>query len=354
MLQVKTIVSVLAFGMGALSIEGAFAAPLDIAKAQIINHVANVEDLIQVNKNWIIGSSLSLNKTPSMGLILFNTQNEQAEKIDLSQVKVAPEPQAFPHCPGAPDFTQFNSHGLDYYSQIKTLYVVNHGGREAIEAFTVGSESDGKPSLTWKGCVLAPKNAWFDAVAGVKRGDLVISSLWDPADSQRDAKLKAAKPEGGLYSWSPQQGLEPIKASEQMSGPNGVLASRDGNTIWVAVWAGKYLAKISNVQTAPVVTKKAVNYMPDNIRWAPDGEHFFSGGQATTLTRSMQCIASSSLCPDIKQPLNLVDKNSLAIKTLLPASTFKGMSAGTSAIEANGKIWMSTYRNDRIAVLPAS
>lgn len=354
MLQVKRIASVVALFVGALSSQGSFATPLNPARAQIIHHVANVEDLIQLDKNWIIGSSLSLNKTPSMGLILFNTQSEQAEKMDLSKVKVVPDTQAFPHCPGAPDFSQFNSHGLDYYPQIKTLYVVNHGGREAIEAFTVGGASDGKPSLTWKGCVPAPKNAWFDAVAGVKQGDLVISSLWDPTDSQREAKLKAAKPEGGLYSWSPQQGLKPINASAQMSGPNGVLASRDGNTIWVAVWAGKYLAKINNVQTHPTVTKKALNYMPDNIRWAPDGEHFFSGGQATTLTRSMRCITASSLCPDIKQPLNLVDKNSLAIKVLLPASTFKGMSAGTSAIEANGKIWMSTYRNDRIAVLPAS
>ncbi len=354
MLQAKRMAPVVALAVCTLLIHCTLAAPLNIAKAQIINHVDNVEDLIQVNKDWIIGSSLSLNKTPSMGLILFNSHNEHTERVNLNKVKVAPDTQTFPHCPGAPDFSKFNSHGLDYYPQIKTLYVVNHGGRESIEAFTVDTASDGKPSLTWKGCVLAPKHAWFDAVAGVQQGNLIISSLWNPTDTHREEKLNAAKPEGGLYSWSPQQGIKLMKISEQMSGPNGLLAARDGNTVWVAVWAGKYLAKISDLSNHPQISKKAVNYMPDNIRWAPDGEHFFSGGQATTLTRSMQCINSSSLCPDIKQPLNLVDKNTLAIQTLIPASTFKGMSAGTSAIEADGKIWMSTYRNNRIAVLPAN
>ncbi len=331
---------------------GAASESLDAGQAQIIRNAINVEDLVQINDSWIIGSSFSIENKPT-GLYLFNIRDRQPQKVDWRQVRVTPDKTAFPDCPGAPNFARLSTHGLDYYRDAGRLYVVNHGGRESVEVFAISAENNARPTLSWQGCVVAPHNAWFDAVAGLSDNQMIISSLWDPTDAQRNPKLNARKPVGGLYRWSPQEGFQPVKGSESLSGPNGVLASRDGKTVWVAAWAEKALVRIDTNGSAPRVHKTAVDYHPDNLRWSPDGRQIIAGGQATSLDTLFACLEDSApVCPGINQRLDVLNPVTMKTTPLLSATPISGMNAGTGAILANGEYWLSSFKNNAIAVIP--
>lgn len=325
---------------------------LDTGKATLIDNAINVEDLVQINDSWIIGSSFSIKNQPT-GLYLFNTHDRRPQKVDWSQVRVTPDKSAFPDCPDAPNFARLSSHGLDYYREAGRLYVVNHGGRESVEVFTINAENNARPTLSWQGCVIAPHNAWFDAVAGLSNNQMIISSLWDPTDAQRNAKLKAGQPVGGLYHWSPRAGLQAVKGSEALSGPNGVLASRDGKTLWVAAWAEKNLVRIKADGREPQVSKTPVDFHPDNLRWSADGKHIIAGGQATDLDSLFACLESpESLCPGVNQRLDLLSPTTMKTTPLLSATPIPGMHAGTGAIAVNGEYWLGSFKNNAIAVIP--
>lgn len=325
---------------------------LDTGKAQIIRNAINVEDLVQINDSWIIGSSFSIKNKPT-GLYLFNIRNRKPQKVDWRQVRVTPDKTAFPNCPGAPNFARLSTHGLDYYRDAGRLYVVNHGGRESVEVFAINAENNARPTLSWQGCVMAPHSAWFDAVAGLSNNQMIISSLWDPGDTQRNPKLKAGKPVGGLYRWSTEAGLQPVKGSAMLSGPNGVLADRDGKTVWVAAWAEKALVRIDTDGSEPQVRKTAVDYHPDNLRWSPDGRKIIAGGQATDLDALFACLEKSApVCPDINQRLDALDPATMKTTPLLSATPIPGMNAGTGAILVNGEYWLSSFKNNAIAVIP--
>jgi sugar lactone lactonase YvrE len=72
----------------------------------------------------------------------------------------------------------------------------------------------------------------------------LISSLWNPQDPERLAKLRAGAPVGGLFEWSPRTGIRELEETKTLSAPNGVIASPDGKFVFVAVWSGKALARI--------------------------------------------------------------------------------------------------------------
>ena len=67
---------------------------------------------------------------------------------------------AYPGCPGPPDPAKFTVHGIDLKTEgpVRTVYAVNHGGRESIEVFRLDA-SDGGLALTWIGCALLPDAA---------------------------------------------------------------------------------------------------------------------------------------------------------------------------------------------------
>lgn len=55
-----------------------------------------------------------------------------------------------------------------------TLYVVGHGGREAIEVFDVSAKSE-MPASTWLGCVMTPDGMQANSVASLADGSLLAT-----------------------------------------------------------------------------------------------------------------------------------------------------------------------------------
>ena len=116
----------------------------------------NAEDLVLVpDTDWIIASGMA----PGVSMYLINARTREAAPFyPGDSPRNQQDMQRYADCPGAPDITNFITHGLNLrrgQGQHSTLNVVSHGAREAIEIFAVGAGVD-RPVLTWTGCVLMP------------------------------------------------------------------------------------------------------------------------------------------------------------------------------------------------------
>jgi hypothetical protein len=336
----------------------AVAAAGDCAPAgnvRFICGVTNVEDFAPVpGTHWVIGGNLAA--TGKQGtLYLFNTTNDTATAVEPADIAIRPDKTRYADCPGAPDMKIFGPHGLDLTrsgGQHRTLYVVNHGGRESVEVFAVDL-SGAKPVFTWTGCVIAPHGFWPDAVASLPDGGIIVTSLWDPTDPQRMDKLMNGQPVGALDEWHPGKGWSEVPGSAGMSGPNGVIVSADGHEVYVAIWSGHEVARISRGTATPKKDTVPTGMLTDNLRWSPDGHMIFVGGQDASAKQVIDCFESSAVNCNVPFRIDAMDPKSLKLTTVVKSGVYGVMGAGTGAIEVNHRIWVSTFRADRIGLFPA-
>lgn len=335
-----------------VTVGNAQAEKADLRHLQLIKGVKNVEDLVAINPDWVIGSGFDISNAPGH-LYLVDTHSNKVEDL-LPNISVKVDARAYPACPGAPDFDKLTPHGLDYYPQQHRLFVVNHGGRESIEVFQLSPEAVGeKPKLTWVGCTLAPPHTYLDAVVGVKNNEMIVSSLWNPDDPAKNRRLAAGQPEGALYHWSEGGGFRAIEAAKAFSGPNGVLATRDGQTLFVNLWASKRIARLDRAGKGYRVRTRPLPFFPDNIRWAPDQRSIYIGGQEPPMAKVTACLAGpQAVCPEVRFQIDRLDPQTLGTQTLVPPGDYAGMGAGTGAIRVGNALWLSSFKGDAIGVVP--
>lgn len=322
--------------------------------ATFICGVTNVEDFAPVpHTRWVVGSSLV---PPNMQgtFTLFDTSIRTARAIDPSKIVVKQDDRTYPDCPGPPDFRLFGPHGLDLTRGIgahPTLYAVNHGGREAIEVFTIDLTKL-EPAFVWTGCVLAPQGFWPDAVASLPDGGILVTSLWDPTDPDRVKKLSEGQPVGGVSEWRPKKGWTTLPGSEGLSGPNGIAASADGKQVYVAAWSGKELVRIGRGPGKPKVDRVPTEMLTDNIRWSTDDKRLLIGGQDATVKQVLECFESAAVNCPIPTRIDAADPATLKLTQLVKSSVFGVFGAGTGAIQVGNDLWISSFRADRVAVVP--
>jgi DNA-binding beta-propeller fold protein YncE len=249
----------------------------------------------------------------------------------------------------------FGPHGLDLTQgggQHRTLYAVNHGGRESVEVFAVDL-SGAKPGFTWTGCVLAPKGFWPDGVASLSDGGIIVTSLWDPTDAQRMDKLMNGKPVGALDEWHPGKGWTEVPGSAGLSGPNGVIVSPDGHEVYVAVWSGREVARIGRGTGKPQLDTVPTGFLTDNLRWSPNGHMILVGGQDASVKQVIECFESSAVNCNVPFKIDTMNPTTMKLTTVVKSGVYGVMGAGTGAIEVDHRIWVSSFRADRIGIFPA-
>ena len=89
-------------------------------------------------------------------------------------------PRAGSACPGPPEAEMFAPHGIDPSADGRSLLVVNHGGREAVEIFAI-EHAAGAPALRWVDCVVMPDDALMNDVAALPDppGGFVVTQMTD-------------------------------------------------------------------------------------------------------------------------------------------------------------------------------
>ena len=171
----------------------------------------------------------------------------------------------------------------------RTLYAVNHGGRS--RGSVLGRPHRQEADIRWTGCVVAPHGFWPDAVASLPDGGIIVTSLWDPTDAQRIDKMMNGKPVGALDEWHPDKGWSEVPGSAGMSGPNGVIVSADGHEVYVGVWSGREVARISRGIGTPKMDTMPTGILTDNLRWSPNGQMIFVGGQDAPVKQVIDCLS---------------------------------------------------------------
>jgi hypothetical protein len=89
-------------------------------------------------------------------------------------------------------------------NSVHKLYVVVHGGREAVEVFELDAKPQ-TPTLTWIGCAVAPDPIGLNSVRALPDGGFIATNFL-PRNRQM-AALQKGEVNGELWEWHTASGL---------------------------------------------------------------------------------------------------------------------------------------------------
>lgn len=311
------------------------------------------EDLVLVpGTKWIIASGM----VPGASITLVDSQNKSwANLYPADRPRAAQNMQTYGACPGSPDPNSFVTHGLNIRpgeNGHSTLYVVAHGGREAIEVFDVDA-SGPRPELTWTGCVIMPEGMVANSVASFADGSLLATVPLHPDKTIADAFDD--EPTGAVYEWSPgDNGFEIVQGTELPYG-NGIEVSADEQEFYVASSGGGVVIAYSRSNPARKLrATKPFTFVPDNLHMGSDG-HLVTAG----------LIVNDPVCGNIdgSEEFDLakfatcarpfvvrsIDPKTMEGEDLVNGPAIEQFSNITMALRVGGDIWIGTFAGNRIA-----
>lgn len=262
---------------------------------------------------------------------------------------MAEDKDTYPNCPGPADLADLQSLGVEHekINGRDTLIVISHGGAFTMQIFEMSIGGD-VPALSWKGCVLPPdEHFWPDAAAALPDGGFFVTSLFDPTDANVVASLTSGEPYGSLGEWHPGTGWTDAYPGT-FAGPNGVILSKDYNTLFVANWSGKSITRVD--RTTGEKATVDMGMLVDNLIWNEDGTKILAGGQTDSIEKAFaECVGSPSLNCDINFALYEVDPDTLDKKLLFGPGKMGVMGSGTGVLQDGDTLWVTSYRSDRVA-----
>ncbi|MFA5630028.1 MAG: SMP-30/gluconolactonase/LRE family protein [Porticoccaceae bacterium] len=313
--------------------------------------LTNAEDLIWLPGNERFIASRTTSTEPPGGLYLVDPATRTIETLyPGANSRDVQNNELFPACPSAPDVNNFSTHGLD----LKTvgdnhhrLYVTAHGARESVEVFDIDTSGD-TPTATWIGCVLMPEDASINAVTILEDGAFYttrISTQGEPPGAQRmlDGEIT-----GFLYGWRPGEAVVAAVGTE-MSGPNGIASSPDGQWLFVAAWGGSEVVRFQRDGTN--LTKNAsvaLPFRPDNLRWTEEGSLLATGHR---LGDPDNCDNPGPICVN-EWEVAEIHPQDMTVEILATGKPGPGFWAATVALRDKDGLWLGTFRGDRILFEP--
>ena len=132
-----------------------------------------------------------------------------------------------------------------------------------------------------------------------------------------------------------------------MVGANGIVSSEDGDWLYIAEYFAKNIVKLSRGRATPLLERKNVGYMVDNIRWSQDGSTLLLAGHDRNCDPQFNCTMSDLTNILRMNPVSLDTESVLLWRSLdvFPVSTV--------AIEVDEEIWLGGIRGtDRLVRHP--
>jgi hypothetical protein len=311
------------------------------------------EDLVLIpGTQWILVSGLGgalPGSPPGPGdLYLLHATDKRWHSIaQASLAAVNRNTKLYGDCP-APDAAQFLSHGLAIRAGSggrHTLYAVNHGGRESVEVFAIDARG-AEPRLTWTGCAVLPASAWLNAVTPLPGDGFIVTSTFDPKDPQGQAKMASGQYAGAVYQWQPGRGFASLAG---ITGDNGVAISGDGRWLYFNWFFGRSVIRVARAGGSEPVTA-SVDFLPDNIHYAPDGSLYVTGQNVDPKHLLAGCPGGNCQHGTTILKLDPRTMKTRVIARLTPNATF---SDGTTALQVGDTIFIGSYRGDAIAYMKA-
>lgn len=313
----------------------------------------NAEDMVLVpGTHWIIASGMA----PAAPIYLVDAQQKSWTALYPGDRPLAQQDMStYGACPGAPPPGTLVSHGLNLRPGAdghSTLYVVGHGGREAIEVFDVDA-SGAKPALTWIGCVLLPEGMAANSVASLSDGSLVATVPLHPGRTISEAI--AGEATGAVHAWSPgEQGFSLVEGTG-LPYANGIEVSADGQEIYVVSSGLATVSAFSNTNPARTLrVTETLPFVPDNLHRASDGTLITAG----LVTEDPVCgnvpgpepfdLEAFASCP---RPfiVRAIDPRTMDGQDLARGPANERFSNITMALPVGDELWIGTFAGDRIA-----
>ena len=308
----------------------------------------NAEDLVLTpGTDFILSSGMSA----GAGIYLVEASSGSWSQLEFD---TQPDASTFANCPAPPAAEELETHGLNIRAvsdEAALLYVVGHGGREAIEVFEV--DSGGRsPELTWIGCVLMPDGLAANSVASFEDGSIVATVLLRPGTTFADAVVDM-KPTGGVYKWSPGDSGFTLLVGSELPANNGIEVSADGSEIYVASSGYQTIVKFSN--TNPVRMLGATRRLPIT----PDNVHMGSNGMLLTAGMKNdvpECggppgpahdLATLASCPRGTIAIE-IDPATMEERVIVETPATELFSNATMVLTHNDQYWVGTFSGDKI------
>ena len=309
----------------------------------------NAEDLVWVGTTpWVIASGMSGEGVSGHMYLLDPAQRRYEDLYPGTSPVHRWDTDEFAGCPGELDTTDFSAHGLairELGDDKHRLYVTSHGAREAVEIFEVDASGE-KPKVAWVGCVMMPEHASINSVAPLPDGGFVTTRIMGEGP-EATGDIIAGEITGYLYEWHP-GGTIAALAGTEMSGPNGIEVSPDGNTVFVASWGRGEVTRFGRAADGGLSHERTLkmNFRVDNLRWSKRGTLYAVGHR---LSENPDC--GGPLCFD-EWEVAEVDPEEMTATTLAVKRPSNGFTGATVAIEADDGLWLGTFNGDRIVFIP--
>jgi len=307
------------------------------------------EDLIRLpGTPWIIVSSL---RTPEgmpgeLSVADVTRPEANAKRLTLVSNRASEiDSEADATCHEPPDASKFFPHGINVRRKSEgefRLYVVNHGGREAIEIYDIDVHANDLSAI-WRGCIQMPPNTWPNGVAPLPGKGIVVSSMYDPADRFIE-KFAAGLPTGRVWSWRPDTGWK-WASGKELSGANGVEASPDGRFLFVSEWSRRRLWRfpLNGRGDGRFID---VDFLPDNLRWSTDGQLLVAGQNARP-EEVFGCTSKPASCP-IRFTVAAINPGTMTEQKLIVEGDER-FGGATAAIRVAQELWLGRFFGGTLA-----
>ena len=250
-------------------------------------------------------------------------------------------------CPGPPG-DQLSPHGIHHSETggLDRVFVVNHGGREAVELFELELRDDGAASLTWRGCAPAPEGVWMNDVVGLPGGGFAITHMM-PRGSSEEAinEAEVSRDDTGYaLEWHAGSGWSRLAGTDGGL-PNGIEVSADGRTLYLNYYFGDRVAAVDRASGERLWDIEVD--APDNSSWTAGGK-LLVASHGENLEAVFACNEPGvQICPLAFAILSVDPRNGLT-KTLFE-SAGPPMAGATVAVKVGTTIFLGSFAGDRMA-----
>ncbi len=316
----------------------------DSAATKLIGFVEGVwhpEDLVRLEGTpWVVVGAMR--STHGRGALLAVDVNAEHPAFEIAW---SPDAER-----GRRSAEAFDPHGIDVRmlpDGRHEMLVVDHGAGEAIDRLQIDAR-EGRPMIVSGERIEQPIGTSGNAVAFLPGADgFVISSMFDPRDPDFLGKFERADITGGIWRWSAKAGW--TRLGPDLSGANGIAVSPDGRHVFVSEWAARKVWKLS--MTGAVDAHVATSFLPDNLRWSPDGRLLLAG-QASRPEAVFGCEARGEACPLAFATVRL-DPSTLSVTSLVEVdettAAAMGFGGATGALQVGHELWIGSFTGHRLA-----
>lgn len=342
---------------------------LDCAPAGLLTPICgaeNPEDLVAVpGSDWLIASQMAGREGAPGTLVALRPGDSRWLRLhpleDSALAPPAPSGDARwgdPSCPGSPAAAHFAPHGIDLAQrsgEAPNLLVVNHGGRESVEFFELTAQATGEPALRWRGCVELPAGTLPNDVAALPDAGFAVTNM-APAREGLSAwwsglRMALGWTTGNVLEWLPDSGWRGVAGSES-SGPNGIAAAPDGETLFVAEYGSGRIQRVAR-HGGRVAHSAPLAFKPDNLSWSAEGQ-LLAAGQAAPLSAILGCFEMEAGSCGLPFGIAALDPDSLAVLRRFDHAGTAGIGAVTVALSRGERLYLGSFRGDRVAWIPSS